>query len=83
MIKDVNSLFEFNNEKDKAKESQYFNTILENIYTLYELILDDPIENIWYECISIIISYLQIISYMFDNSVSIKKPNNYNNLIIK
>ena len=43
---------------------------MEGLYALFCLMLDDPIENFWYECINIIISYLQLISLSFDESVS-------------
>jgi hypothetical protein len=39
------------------------------LFTLYYLILEDTIENIIYESINIILGYLQLIIFIFDNTV--------------
>lgn len=56
------------NEKLNLEESK--NKIFENLYSLFNLILEDPVENIIFESISIIIGYLQLIIFIFDKSVS-------------
>ena len=55
----------------KSKMSTSFNNFIESLYALYDYMLEDPIENFWYECINIIISYLQIMSFIFKKEVSI------------
>ena len=39
------------------------------LFTLYYLILEDTIENIVYEWISIVFGYLQLIIFIFDDTV--------------
>ena len=60
--------------KLKVKESKMstsFNDFIESLYALYDYMLEGPIENFWYECINIILSYLQIMSFIFKKEVSI------------
>ena len=44
---------------------------MESFYALFELILEDPIENFWFECFNISIGYTQLISYTLDLTVNI------------
>ena len=60
--------------KMKIKQEKSFLFILiksinESLYSIFDLILEEPYESIWYECISIIFQYLQLIIYSFDRSV--------------
>jgi len=71
MLKEKSPLLNLELKKEKELIFDNINNIFECLYELYDLILDDPIENIWYECISIVISYFQLISLMFDKIVSI------------
>ena len=71
MLKDKNSLLKLNFNKQIPQLSNIFDYIFESLYALYDLILDDPIENFWYESFNIIISYLQLIAFVFDKTVSI------------
>ena len=59
--------------KLKVKESKMstsFNNFIESLYALYDYMLEDPIENFWYECLGIIISHIQLLIYLFDKTVS-------------
>ena len=71
MLKDKNPLLTIKLEKQKPKLSNIFNYIFESLYALYDVILDDPIENFWYEVFNIIISYFQLIAFIFDKTVSL------------
>ena len=71
MLKDKNPLLNLNFKKQKQKLSNIFNYIFESLYELYDFILDDPLENFWFECFNIIISYLQLIVFIFDKTVSL------------
>ena len=71
MLKDKNSLLKLNFNKQIPQLSNIFDYIFESLYALYDLILDDPIENFWYESFNIIISYFQLIAFVFDKTVSI------------
>ena len=71
MLKDKHSLLKLNFKKQIPQLSNMFDYIFESLYALYDLILDNPIENFWYEIFNIIISYLQLIAFIFDKTVSI------------
>jgi hypothetical protein len=71
MLKDKNPLLTIKLKKLNPKLSNIFNSIFESLYALYDVILDDPIENFWYECFNIIISYSQLIAFIFDKTVSL------------
>ena len=71
MLKNRNNLLKINFQKEKPYLTNIFNNFFESIYGVYDFILDDPIEIFWYECLSIIISYLQLIAFIFDKTVSI------------
>ncbi len=71
MIKEKGSILKLNAKKIDSKMSTSFNNFSESLYALYDYILEDPIENFWYECISIILSYLQIMSFIFKKEVSL------------
>jgi len=70
MLKENNPLLKID---IKAKKSYLFiiiNKVLESFYALFDLILEDPIENFWYEITSIVLGYIQILYYLIDKTVS-------------
>ena len=71
MLKEKNPLIKlkFKEEKDLLFSIQ--SNIFESFYALYDFILDDPIRIFWFECINILLSYLQLIAFIFDKTVSI------------
>ena len=71
MLKDKHSLLKLNFKKQIPQLFNMFDYIFESLYALYDLILDNPIENFWYEIFNIIISHLQLIAFIFDRTVSI------------
>jgi hypothetical protein len=71
MLKEKSPLLNIEIKNEKSLKFNNINDIFECLYELYDLMLDNPIENIWYECLSIVISYLQLIALMFDKIVSI------------
>ena len=44
----------------------------EVLFTLYDLLLENPIEIFWYEFVHIFFGYSQLIAYLFDSTVSIQ-----------
>jgi hypothetical protein len=57
----------------KEKKSYLFSIItkvLESFYVLFDLILEDPLENFWYEIVGIVLGYIQILYYLIDKTVS-------------
>ena len=71
MIKDNNELLKLKLSKKKSNIITFYNSINESIYALFCLVLDEPIENFWYECINISFGYIQLICYILDTTVSI------------
>ena len=71
MLKEKNPLLKLKLKQEKQTFSNIHFYIFEAFYSLYDYILDDPIEIFWYECFNIIISYLQLIAFIFDKTVSI------------
>ena len=70
MLKENNPLLKLD---IKEKKSFLFNIIikvLESFYSLFDLILEDPLENFWYEIVSIVLGYIQILYYLIDKTVS-------------
>ena len=71
MLKEKNPLLKLNLKIEEPTLSKLLNNIFEALYELYDFILDEPIENFWYECINVILSYFQLITLMLDDTVSI------------
>ena len=71
MLKEKNPLLKLKLKTEEPTLSKLLNNIFEALYELYDFILDEPIENFWYECINVILSYFQLITLMLDDTVSI------------
>ena len=56
-----------------SKTKEIVQNILNSIYELFFHIIKTPLDNIWWECISLIIQYTQLIFFVIDDIVSIKK----------
>ena len=70
MIRENNFLISIKIKKEISILTKLLNNILESLFDLFELILDDPIENFWFEIISLCICYIQIIMFIFNETVS-------------
>ena len=70
MIKENNILLELEFSKKKSTFIELYQTSTEIIYSLFDFILDNPIENFWYECFNIFLGYTQLLAYLSDSSVS-------------
>ena len=71
MLKENNPLLNLRLEKKKTFIFNYYQIISESIYSLYELLLLDPIENFYFECFHIFFGYGQLIVFIIDSTVSI------------
>ena len=69
MIKE-NNIITIKIKKEQSLLTKLINNILESLFALFELILDDPIENFWFEIISLFSCYRQIIMFIFNETVS-------------
>ena len=78
MLKEKNPLLKLKLKKEKTLYNKLLNNIIQAIYVLFELILDDPIENFWFEILSLFICYIQIIMFIFNETVSQLFINKYN-----
>ena len=71
MLKENNPLLNLRLEKKKTFFFNYYQIISESIYSLYELLLLDPIENFYFECFHIFFGYGQLMVFIIDSTVSI------------
>ena len=58
--------------KKESKYKKIVENIIDRIYEVFFYILKNPFDNIYWECISLIIQYLQLIIFVLDESVSIQ-----------
>ena len=70
MLNENNSLLNLKLKKEKSILIKVGKKYLEALYELFELLLIDSIENIYFEIISLFIGYLQIIMFIFNETVS-------------
>ena len=70
MFFDKNLLLNIQINKKVSSINKLYKDFTEGLYALICFMLDDPIENFWYECISISLGYFQLIIYIIDESVS-------------
>jgi len=70
MLKEKNPLLKLQIKQEKSIITRVLKNIFESLFGLFELILDDPIENIYFEIISLFICYIQITMFIFNESVS-------------
>ena len=71
MIREKSPLIELKFTNKKSSIIEFCNSIMESFYDLFELILEDPIENFWFECFNISLGYMQLICYILDQTVNI------------
>ena len=70
MLKAYNTLLKVKLKKEKSELNKLIKNIIESLYELFEQILDNAIENFYFEIISLCICYLQIIMFIFNETVS-------------
>lgn len=70
MLKEKNPLLKLNLIENKFILSEICVKIFESFYKLFDIILEDPIENFWFEFLSIVMGYSQILYYLVDRTVS-------------
>ena len=70
MIKEKNPLLNLKIVKDKSPLLVFYNNEIETLFELFDLLLDNPFENIWFEFIKIFFGYIQLIAFAFDPGVS-------------
>ena len=71
MINEKNPLIKLKLQKSISPLMSLYNNNVESFYDLYDIILEAPFENIWFETMHILFGYCQLIAYLFDATVSI------------
>ena len=70
MIREKNPLLKLKIKKRKSTLYEFYYSNSESLYELFDLIIENSIDNFWYESINILLGYIQLIAYMFDPTVS-------------
>ena len=70
MLKDKNPILKI---KINLENSSSVNKFYEALYLLYDFMLNDPIEIFFLDFLGILLSYLQLIAFIFEDTVSIIK----------
>ena len=70
MLKENNPLLKLDIKVKKSYLFIIIMKVLESFYALFDLILEDPLENFWYEIVSIVLGYIKILYYLIDKTVS-------------
>jgi hypothetical protein len=70
MLKENNPLLKLDIKEKKSYLFSIITKVLESFYVLFDLILEDPLENFWYEIVGIVLGYIQILYYLIDKTVS-------------
>lgn len=70
MLRENNPLLKLKLKKEKTILTKILiDNFFQPLFELFELVLDDPIENFWFEVISLFICYIQIIMFIFNETV--------------
>ena len=56
--------------KRESKIKSKIKELFEGFFCTFFFILKNPLDNLWWECISLIIQYLQLIIFILDETVS-------------
>ena len=75
MLKENENLLDLKFERQKIIYSKSRKIIYEALYELFFSILESPIENILFEIITFLLSYFQILMFIFNQTVSKKYYN--------
>ena len=70
MIQEKNPLIDLEFSPKSSKFKNLYDRTTESLYSLFDLILESPIENIVFEILIISLGYLQLIAFIFDPTVS-------------
>lgn len=71
MLSERNPLLTIELKKKKFIILKLIINVFESFYSLFDLLLENAIENIWFECFNILLGYFQIIIYIFEETVSL------------
>lgn len=72
MNNDNNEILKIEINNKESKLNTKLEELHEGIFAIFYYILKNPIDNFWWECISLTIQYSQLIIFIIDNTVSTK-----------
>ena len=72
MYKENNQILKAKLEVKSSKILKKIDEFYEGFYILFYFILKNPLDNFWWECISLTIQYSQILIFILDSTVSRK-----------
>ena len=67
---DNNIILKINLSSDDLNTNR-FSEFNNGLFTLFYIILQNPLDNFWFECISLLIQYFQMAIFIIDSTVSI------------
>ena len=67
---DNRAILNLNLSSNETKTSK-FTEFCNGLFTLFYFIMKKPLDNFWFECISILIQYFQMCIFIIDSTVSI------------
>ena len=65
-----NSILKVDINEKEFKLIKIIEEFYEGFYSLFYLIMKNPLENFWWECISLTIQYSQLLIFIIDETVS-------------
>ncbi len=65
-----NSILKVEINEKEFKLIKIIEEFYEGLYSLFYLIMKNPLENFWWECISLTIQYSQLLIFIIDETVS-------------
>jgi hypothetical protein len=69
MNNENNAILKVETNKKESKLRKFIEENIEGFYSLFYLILKNPLDNFWWECISITIQYSQLLIFIINQTV--------------
>ena len=70
MQKDAKKILSGEITKKPSKLKTFIKNFLDGFFSIFYYLLKNPLDNVWWECISLIIQYIQLIILIIDETVS-------------
>jgi hypothetical protein len=70
MQKDAKKILSGEIIKKPYKLKTFIKNFLDGFFSIFYYLLKNPLDNVWWECISLIIQYIQLIILIIDETVS-------------
>lgn len=64
-----NAILKLDLSKEESSSNK-FSELYNGLFTLFYFILQKPLDNLWFECISLLIQYFQLAIFIIDSTVS-------------